>query len=110
MKRLALPLAMLIASPAFAADPVRCSWDDGPARPCSYADRVGRDGTHRMTFSGGGRHTVFMGKPQTGWWSGTLDGKPAMGYERNRGNMVFATQDLSTRFAWWYPTEAHGSY
>lgn len=111
MKLLAIPfVAMLIAPPALAADQVRCSWDDGPAKPCSYADTVGPGGTHKMVFSGAGRRTVFTGKPQTGWWSGKLDGKPAMGYERNRGNMVFSTGDLSARFAWWYPTQEHGSY
>jgi hypothetical protein len=110
MKLFILPIAMLAASSALAADPVRCSWNDGPAKPCTYADTVQPDGSHRMTFSGNGKPTIFNGKPQTGWWSGKLDGKPAMGYERNRGNFVFSTMDLSSRFAWWYPTEEHGSY
>lgn len=110
MKLLAISLALLATAPAFAAEPVRCSWDDGPARSCTYTDTVQADGTHRMLFSAGGKPTVFVGKPQTGWWSGRLNGKPAMGYERNRGNIVFSTTDLSHRFAWWYPTEEHGSY
>ena len=110
MKLLALPVAILVASPALAAEQIRCSWNDGPDRPCTYSDTVQPDGTHKMIFSGAGQPTVFVGKPQTGWWSGKLNGKPAMGYERNRGNIVFSTTDLSSRFAWWYPIEEHGSY
>lgn len=110
MKLFLLPIAMLAAFPALAAEQVRCSRDDGPAKPCTYTDTVRPDGSHRMVFSGGPGPTIFIGKPQTGWWSGKLNGKPAMGYERNRGNIVFATTDLSSRFAWWYPTEEHGSY
>jgi hypothetical protein len=110
MKLLILPIAMLAAFPALAADQVRCSRDDGPAKPCTYTDTVQPDGTHMMVFTGDAHPTIFIGKPQTGWWSGQLNGKPAMGYERNRGNIVFSTTDLKNRFAWWYPTEEHGSY
>lgn len=112
MKTLLLtPFVLLgFAMPALAADAVRCSIDDGPAFACTYADTPLPDGTHRMDFNGRGGHVQFVGKAQTGWWSGRLNGKPAMGYERNRGNIVFSTSDLQTKFAWWYPTQEHGSY
>jgi hypothetical protein len=113
MKTLLLltPFALLgLAAPAPAADQVRCSVDNGPAFACTYADSALPDGSHRMDFTGNGKHVQFVGKAQTGWWSGRLNGKPAMGYERNRGNMVFSTGDLASTFAWWYPTQEHGSY
>ena len=93
-----------------ATDQVRCSLDYAPDRACRLTDTVLPGGTHRMVFRAGGRDVTFVGRKQTGWWAGRLNGRPAMGYERNRGNMVLSTYDLRTTFAWWYPRQAHGSY
>lgn len=116
MKRL-LPLCILALTAPVAAqdrtpatDSVRCSLNYAPDRACRLTDTVGRGGLHRMVFAVGGRQLTFVGKKQTGWWAGKLNGKPAMGYERNRGNMVLSTYDLSTSFSWWYPPNAHGAY
>lgn len=89
---------------------VRCSLNDGPERTCVFADEALPSGGHRMTFTGPGIKVSFIGRANSGWWSGQLNGKAAMGYERNRGNVVFSTNDLGTRFAWWYPRNAHGTY
>lgn len=109
---LLLPLALL-ATPgteaAPAIDRVRCSFDDGPEQACAMTDVV-TGGIHRMTFVAGRNRATFAGRENTGWWAGKLNGKPAMGYQRNRGNTVFSSYDLSTSFAWWYPQNAHGTY
>lgn len=63
-----------------------------------------------MRFTMAGQVVRFDGKAQTGWWSGRLDGKPAMGYELNRGHTVFSIADLATRFEWWYDGMRHGQY
>jgi len=98
------------AGPALAQDQVRCAIDYAPDRACTMTDHV-EDGVHHMEFRiEGGQQVTFVGRSQTGWWSGTLNGKPAMGYERNRGNLVFSTVDLETSFAWWYPGQEHGAY
>lgn len=89
---------------------MRCSLNDGPEQACVLIDQAGRGGTHRMSFAGPRIRVSFVGRANSGWWSGRLNGKPAMGYERNRGNVVFSTTDLSTRFAWWYSGSAHGTY
>ncbi len=89
---------------------VHCALDHAPAKPCEMSDRVGPDGTHAMTFSSAQTHTRFTGKSQTGWWSGQLNGQPAMGYELNRGHVVFSTADLKTTFEWWSEGNEHGTY
>lgn len=116
MKRLLL-LTLLALTTSVAAqnrtpatDTVRCSLNYAPDRACRLTDTVGGGGYHRMVFVAGGKQMIFVGKSQTGWWSGKLNGKPAMGYERNRGNVVLSTYDLSTSFSWWYPRTAHGTY
>jgi len=107
--------ATALAGPATAEgtasrETVRCSLNDGPERACVFTDQAIRGGGHRMTFTGQGVRVTFIGRANSGWWVGQLNGKGAMGYERNRGNTVFSTTDLGTRFAWWYPRDAHGSY
>jgi hypothetical protein len=116
MKKAALPIlsllpAALLASSSAAQGPeqVRCSIDYAPDRPCTRSGTV-EDGVHHMTFRIGSQKVTFVGRSQTGWWSGELNGRPAMGYERNRGNMIFSTADLETVFAWWYPGQEHGTY
>ena len=76
----------------------------------------------RLLFSGGGEATtltatakdggehVFKGRRQDGWWSGTLNGAPAMAYELNRGHVVFASTDLGARWEYWTAGNEHGSY
>lgn len=117
MKRmLALPLVAVLAGSAAAqtrtpaTDAVRCSVDYAPERACQLSDTAAPSGVHRMIFRAGGRMLVFVGRQQTGWWAGRLDGRPAMAYERNRGNVVVSTYDLKTALAWSYPGQAHGSY
>ncbi|TGX52220.1 hypothetical protein E5A73_15575 [Sphingomonas gei] len=106
----ALIPASVVAQGNSARETVRCSLNDGPERACLFTDQAGRNGAHRMTFTGPGIRVIFVGRANSGWWSGQLNGKTAMGFERNRGNTVFSTADLGTRFAWWYPSNAHGSY
>jgi hypothetical protein len=98
------------ANPSAPSQTVRCSFDNGPAKACLMTDVVGRAGVHRMTFVAGTKRATFVGRSQTGWWSGMLNGKPAMGFERNRGHVVYSTTDLSTFFAWWSPGNQHGTY
>ena len=105
----ALGLAASAAASA-TTEHVRCAIDDGPDFPCHMADTVLPDGSHHLIFTGGTRRIEFSGRSQTRWWSGRLNGAAAMGYERNRGNVVLASLDLRMRFAWWYPTDAHGRY
>lgn len=114
VRRIVLPvlgLSMLAASQAEAspAETVRCSIDDAPARACRMAITT-RDGVRHLRFSVAGRRIEFVGRAQSGWWSGKLNGRPAMGFERNRGHVVFSTVDLRTRFSWWYPSSEHGRY
>lgn len=89
---------------------VHCAFDYAPAKPCQLSDRVAPDGTHTMEFTSDTTRTRFVGKPQTAWWSGKLAGKPAMGYELNRGHVAFSTMDLKTTFEWWSDGNQHGSY
>lgn len=89
---------------------VRCSDQDRPAQPCRLKI-VTRAGVRHLVFQlGDGRRVTFVGRAQSGWWSGKLDGRPAMGFERNRGYVVFSTIDLSRTFAWFYPGQDHGTY
>jgi hypothetical protein len=73
-------------------------------------DTASSDGAHVMVFQRGGERHVFAAREQTEWWSGTLDGKPAMGVELNRGHMKISTTDLAHDFEWWYPRDEHGTY
>lgn len=108
---LALAAVVALAGPAAAqSTAVRCSIDYAPERACRLADTASANGMHRMVFRSGARTLVFVGRQQTGWWTGRLDGRPAMAYERNRGNVVLSTYDLKTTFTWSYPGQAHGSY
>ena len=91
-------------------DAVVCAADDQEPAPCRFQDSVGRDDTHTMMFERAGARHTFMAKEQTEWWSGTLDGSPAMGVELNRGHMKISTTDLAHRFEWWYPGDEHGTY
>lgn len=89
---------------------VHCTLDFGAPAPCRMSDEVAADGTHTMIFAMGDKQVRFTGMPQSGWWSGRLDGSPAMGYELNRGHVVFSTTDLKTRLEWWSEGNEHGTY
>lgn len=89
---------------------VQCSLDDAAAVACRMSDSVAADGTHTMEFAFGEKRVRFVGKSQTGWWSGQLDGRPAMGRELNRGHTVYSTTDLKTAFEWWSEGNEHGAY
>jgi len=89
---------------------VKCSSNDAPAVDCRMTDTVSADGTHTMEFVAGAKRIRFSGRSQTGWWSGQLDGRPAMGRELNRGHTVYSTVDLETTFEWWSNGNEHGSY
>lgn len=106
-----LAASMLMVPPVWAspAETVRCSIDNAPARACRMAIAT-RDGVRHLRFSVAGQRIEFVGRAQSGWWSGKLNGRPAMGFERNRGHVVFSTVDLRTRFSWWYPSSEHGRY
>lgn len=110
---LCLALAALMA-PACSAKPVtasvHCALGFNPPAPCRMSDEVAADGTHTMVFTVGDKQVRFTGRPQSGWWSGRLDGRSAMGYDLNRGHVVFSTTDLKTRFEWWSEGNEHGTY
>lgn len=107
----AVALAVLPAhAGAATTEAVQCALDQAEAVACTLSDTVDQDGLHHMAFTAGNRETAFVGRSQSGWWSGTLDGKPAMGYELNRGHVVFSTTDLRTRFEWWSRGHRHGTY
>ena len=103
-------ISLLMIAAAASPETVRCSLDEIPPTRCTMTDTIAPDGSHRLLFRANGIRIRFVGRSQTGWWSGTLNGKPAMGYERNRGNVVFSTTDLKQSFAWWYPRDEHGTY
>lgn len=114
VRAFAVVLLCGLSAPACSRDgvvlQVQCSFDSAAAQPCEMRDRVGADGRHDMTFESPGGSVRFVGKSQGGWWSGELDGKPAMGYERNRGRVVFSTTDLESTFEWWSEGNEHGQY
>lgn len=97
-------------SRAVPAESMQCVLDHGKPLPCSMTDHVDSQLVHSIRFTLPDRTVTFAGKTQTGWWSGKLDGKPAMGYELNRGHVVYSTGDLGTAFEWWLPGMRHGNY
>lgn len=105
-------LAVLLAAPLAAQTPekVMCSRDGARPVACTVAITTSRDGKRILDFNASGTKVRIIGKAQSGWWSGTLDGKPAMGIELNRGYTRFSTSDLATTFDWFYPGQQHGTY
>lgn len=103
-----------LSAPARAGEPVvtqvQCSFDYAPPQPCEMRGSVRADGSHEITFESAAASARFVGTSQSGWWSGELDGKPAMGYERNRGRVAFSTTDLARSFEWWSEGNEHGRY
>ena len=104
-------VALAMAAPATVqALPATCSLNYAKPVACRVADRADANGGHDVVFTLGKRHLNFTGKSQTGWWSGTLDGKPAMGLELNRGHVRFSTTDLAISFDYWFAAMEHGTY
>lgn len=101
-----VPLTLLVAAAPPAAtgrDKVFCVFGDAAKPvPCILTDTASRTG-HRMIFAAGKQRALFVGRNNSAWWSGQLNGKPAMGHETNRGHTVYSTTDLRSRFEWWYP-------
>ncbi|MBO9663860.1 hypothetical protein [Dokdonella sp.] len=101
---LAVSLSLGLAACAAMADDTRpsglCEINDAKADDCRMSDTVAADGTHTMVFITGQQRIEFVGKSQTGWWSGKLEGEPAMGREINRSHIMFSTIDLKTTFEW----------
>lgn len=109
---LVLALATAVSGHATAGvtEQAICSFGTQPPGPCTVTDRVRRDGSHVMDFRAGERRARFIGRARDGWWSGLLDGRPAMGRELNRGRIAYRTTDLTRAFEWWYPGSEHGTY
>lgn len=112
MKPIALTFAFVVAAPLAAQTPekVMCSTDGAKAAPCTMTITATGGGDHVLVFAAGGKRVRVTGKSQTGWWSGTLDGRPAMGIEINRGYTRWSTADLTHTFDWFYPGQQHGTY
>jgi hypothetical protein len=87
-----------------------CIVGDAPPAPCRYTVQAIANGIRVMTFTVGNSRHVFRGTSQSGWWSGTLNGKPAMGHELNRGNVTFSTTDLRLTLQYWTLGNEHGTY
>ncbi len=87
-----------------------CSF--GYAKPvaCQVSAASAPDGTTTVIYSAQGRKAVFRGRSQSGWWSGELNGAPAMGYELNRGHTIYSSLDLKTVVEHWSPGMQHGTY
>ena len=94
------------------AEPATCVFDTLPPEPCTVSFAVHGEGATelRAKSTKGGHAAIFVGQRQSGWWSGTLDGAPAMGYELNRGNVTFATRALGKTFQYYTSGGEHGSY
>ena len=105
-----MSLALIAAALAAAAEPATCVFDTAPPEPCRIGFSVVKGATRMQARSNSGKQAVFVGKRGSGWWSGTLDGKPAMAHELNRGNVVFSTRDLGRSFQYWTSGNEHGSY
>ena len=104
-------MSLLLAASLLAAEPATCVFGPAPPEPCRLTFTTTRNGTTRMQAQAGkGRQIVFVGKRASGWWSGTLNGAPAMGHELNRGNVVFSTRTLDRSFQYWTRGNEHGSY
>jgi hypothetical protein len=89
-----------------------CVFDTAPPEPCTITFNATADGGTelRAKATGSDRETMFVGRRQSGWWSGKLDGAEAMGYELNRGNVIFSTRALDRTFQYYTAGGEHGRY
>jgi hypothetical protein len=109
---LALALATATAATGQGAStgPDTCVFGYGKPTACRATADAMPDGTVTVVYRAAGRQAVFRGRSQSGWWSGTLNGAPAMGYELNRGHTVYSTRDLKGVFEHWSAGMQHGRY
>lgn len=100
----ALLLSCLVSSAAFAGD--LC-----PHAYCTYynaAEDKMIDRSECLPSAGDSRFKLkgkeirLEMKNMGDWSSGSLNGKPAMGFSPNRGWHIFSTVDLTERFEYWY--------
>ncbi|UIJ46502.1 hypothetical protein LZK98_06015 [Sphingomonas cannabina] len=106
-------LALLVwLTAAQTSEQATCAFDTAPPESCTVAFTVRTDGTTELRAKAikGEHQAVFIGRRQSGWWAGTLDGAEAMGYELNRGNVTFATRALDRTFQYYTAGHEHGSY
>ena len=94
-------LLLAAGQPATGQDHVSCIFGDAPKPTACVLTDVVEQGDHRMTFTAARQRATFVGRRNSGWWSGRLNGKPAMGYEINRGHTAYSSLDLQNRFEWW---------
>lgn len=93
------------------AEAATCVVGDAAPQPCTMSFGIPDDAASRVvSFKIGNDNVVFRGNNQGPWWSGALDGNPAMGYELNRGHVVFSNQKLDQQFEYWTKGNEHGSY
>ncbi|HVJ02064.1 MAG TPA: hypothetical protein VM662_07775 [Sphingomonas sp.] len=102
--------AFLLLAATLAAESATCVFDTAPPEPCEILFTVERGSTRMMARGRSGKRVIFVGRRNSGWWSGTLNGAPAMAYERNRGNVVFSTRTLDRSFQYWTRGNEHGNY
>ena len=111
----ALAFALVVAGTGVAGQvastgPDTCVFGYGEPTACRATADASPDGTVTVVYRATGRQAVFRGRSQSGWWSGTLNGAPAMGYELNRGHIVYSTRDLKGVFEHWSAGMQHGRY
>lgn len=107
MRLAAITLAAVLAATAARAETIKvtCSIDFGPDRPCTLvSDDSGRAGPFREKLIAG-RRVVNLATidNQSGWHTVTIDGRPGMAYELNRGHWTMATTDLKHFVEYRYP-------
>ncbi len=82
-KLLAVSLSLGLAACTAMADETRpsgrCEINDSKPDVCRMSDTVAADGTHTMVFITGQQRIEFVGRSQTGWWSGKLEGEAGDG-------------------------------
>ena len=103
------------ASPAANGEAVTCAFEDGSETRCimSIAEVPGTTDhgpDQEIMWTSRVRFAIFVGRRMGPWWSGELDGEPAMGFELNRGHVVLSTRDLEHTFRYWADGMEHGNY
>lgn len=104
-------ILLLAAAASAASEPATCVFDVAAPEPCTVSFDVRGDVTElRAQATSSDRKAIFVGQRQSGWWSGTLDGEAAMGYELNRANVTFSTRALRRTFQYYTAGGEHGNY
>jgi hypothetical protein len=89
---------------------IYCVVNTSEPRPCVTRFTTDARGVRTVRMTVGKSQYVFIGRARDGWWSGRLNGKPAMGYELNRANVKFSTSDLSLSVQYYYSGSQNGTY